>query len=421
MQKETLALHAGYDSKEGYASMAVPIYQTTAYNFGTTKLAAKRFLLEDLGQIYSRITNPTVEVFEKRVAILEDGASAIAVSSGQAAIFAAVINIAHVGDNILVSDKIYSNVLLNHTLKNFGITSKLFDAENPENLETLIDENTKAIFFESLSNPQISVAQTKQIADIANKHKLITIVDNTVATPVLFNPIKHGVDIVVHSASKYISGQGLTISGVIISSAKTNDKLVGNKRYAHFNEPDPSYHGLVYAELKDTFDIYTLKIRFGALREIGITLSAMGAFQLIQGLETLDLRVRKHSENALKVAQWLEKHPKVKKVNYPGLKSSKHYNYIKENFTNSLASGLLSFELDSFDTAVKVIDNTKIFSVVVNIGDSKSIITHPASSTHSQLSQEELKRAGFSKELVRISVGLENINDLLDDLDQALK
>lgn len=423
MQKETLATHFGYDQKSGFGTMAVPIYQTTAYDFGTGEVAADRFALRALGQIYSRLTNPTVDVLEARVAALENGAAAIATSSGQAAIFSAIANIAAAGENVLLSSKVYggSTTLITQSFKRFGISAKIFDPEKVDDLENQIDDKTRAIFFETLSNPQISVANVTKITEIANRHGVITIADNTVATPILFNPLNHGVDVVVHSASKYISGQGLSIAGIVVSSKELNKKLVGNPRYAHFNEPDESYHGLIYADLAGNFDLFTLRIRLSILRDFGVTLSAFNAFQLIQGLETLSIRIEKHSQNALKIAEFLQNHPKVKKVNYPGLKNSPAHEAVSKNFTNGLASGLLSFEVDSFEFAKKVLNSTKIFSVVVNIGDSKSIITHPASTTHSQLSSEELAKTGVGEGLIRLSVGIENADDLIADLAEALK
>ena len=285
----------------------------------------------------------------------------------------------------------------------------------------MIDDKTKAIFFETLSNPQIAIANVEKIVEIANKYGVVTVADNTVATPILFNPIKKGVDVVVHSASKYISGQGISVAGAIVSSEKLNQKLIGNKRYDHFNVAEDSYHGLVYADLVEAFDIYTLRIRLSLLRDIGATLSAFNAWQLIQGLETLSIRVKEHSKNALKVAEFLESHPKVKYVNYPGLKSSNLNAYVKANFTDGLASGLLSFEVADYETAKKVLDSVKIFSVVVNIGDSKSIITHPASTTHQQIPVDELAATGISPGLIRLSIGLENADDLISDLQEALK
>ncbi|EDO9794225.1 aminotransferase class V-fold PLP-dependent enzyme [Campylobacter fetus] len=423
MQKETLATHFGYNSKDGHGTMAVPIYQSTAYDFGSCETAANRFALKELGQIYSRLTNPTLDVFEARIAALEGAKAAISTSSGQAAIFYSIANLAEAGDNIIVAQKIYggATTLLTHTIKRFGIKAKIFDSDNADDLEALIDDKTKAIFFETLSNPQIAISNVDKIVQIANRHNVITIADNTVATPILFNPLKKGVDVVVHSASKYISGQGLSVAGAIASRDGLNDKLVGNPRYAHFNTPDESYHGLVYSDLKGMFDLFTLRIRLSLLRDIGATLSAFNAFQLIQGLETLSIRIKEHSKNALKVAEFLEKHTKVKSVNYPGLASSKLNSYVKANFTDGLASGLLSFDVGDGKTAAKILNNVKIFSVVVNIGDSKSIITHPASTTHQQLSKKELEDAGVSEGLIRLSIGLENADDLINDLKEAMQ
>ncbi|CZE47872.1 O-acetylhomoserine aminocarboxypropyltransferase/cysteine synthase family protein [Campylobacter geochelonis] len=420
MQKDTLALHEGYNSKDGFGTMSVPIYQTTAYDFGTGEVAADRFALRALGQIYSRLTNPTTDVLEARLAALEGGEAALAVASGQAAIFYSVANLAQAGENIIVAKKVYggSTTLLTHTIKRFGIEARVFDSDNADDLEALIDDKTRAIFFETLSNPQIAIPNLDKIVSIAQKYKIITIADNTVATPVLFNPIARGVDVVVHSASKYINGQGSAIGGIIVARKGLNDYIKGNSRYAHFNEPDESYHGLVYTDVP--LPIFTLRIRIALLRDIGATLSPFNAWVLIQGLETLTLRVKKHSENALKIAQWLEKHPKVKSVNYPGLKSASTYEKAQKYFLNGEASGLLSFDVGDFEYAKKILNSTEIFKVVVNIGDSKSIITHPASTTHSQLSETELNASGVPAGLIRLSVGLEDSNDLIKDLEKAL-
>lgn len=422
MQKATLATHAGYDSKSGFGSMAVPIYQSTAFDFGSADMAAARFALRELGPIYSRLTNPTCDVFEARVAALEGAAAAISTSSGQAAIFYAIANLAEAGDNIIIARKIYggATTLLTHTIKRFGIEARVFDADSAQGLEALIDEKTKAIYFETLSNPQIAIPDIKGIVKIAQKHKIVTIADNTVATPILCNPINLGVNVVVHSASKYISGQGLNIAGVIASAKETNAVLLANPRYAHFNEPDESYHGLVYANLAEVFDLFTLRVRLSLLRDIGASLQPQAAFQLIQGLETLPLRMKAHSENALKIAEFLNNHPKVKSVNYPGLKGDKFQARAKEYLVGG-ASGLVSFEVENAKVATTVLDSVKIFSIVVNIGDSKSIITHPASTTHQQLSPDELEKAEIAPGLIRLSVGIEDAQDLINDLDQALK
>ncbi|WP_033916380.1 O-acetylhomoserine aminocarboxypropyltransferase/cysteine synthase family protein [Campylobacter sputorum] len=423
MKKSTIATQFGYDSKEGYGSVNIPIHQTTAYDFGSAEEAANRFSLKSLGQIYTRLTNPTTDIFEAKMAALEEGEAAIGVSSGQAATFFAVANLASNGENIIISNKIYggSVSLFKHTMKRFGIEARVFDSDTADDLESLIDNKTKAIFFESLSNPQIAIPNLEKIAQVAKKYKIITIVDNTVATPILFNPFEHGFDVVIHSASKYINGQGSAIAGVIIERKGLNEYIKSNPRYAHFNEPDDSYHGLVYSELPPSFPIFTLRIRLALLRDIGATLAPFNSWILLQGLETLDLRIKQHSNSALKIASWLEKHPKVKSVNYPGLKSCNTYERAQKYLENGLASGLLSFDVGDFEFAKKILNSTKLFKVVVNIGDSKSIITHPASTTHSQLSEEELKSAGISQGLIRLSIGLEDVDDLINDLSEALK
>lgn len=423
MRDESIVTHFGYDSKVGEATMAVPIYQSTAYDFGTADIAARRFTLQDLGNIYTRLTNPTTSVFETRIAALENGVAAIATASGQAAIFYAVVNLVAAGENIIVANKVYggSTTLLTHTLKRFGIATKIFDSDEADDLENLIDNKTRAIFFETLSNPQIAIPNIEKIVEIANKFNIVTIADNTVATPILFKPLNYGIDVVVHSASKYISGQGLSLGGVIVSSRKLNKKLVGSTRYMHFNEPDESYHGLVYANVAETFDIFTLRIRFGLLRDTGATISPFNAWQMIQGLETLPLRIKAHSQNALKIAEFLSNHKAVKNVIYPGFKNSIGYKKAQKYFLDGMASGLLCFEVDSFEKAKSAMNKTKIFSVVVNIGDTKSIITHPASTTHQQVPIDDLENVGVSAGLIRLSVGIENIDDLIEDLTQALQ
>ena len=420
MTQETLALHHGYDKGGAYGTMAVPLFQTTAYDFGTAERAANLFALKELGPIYTRLNNPTTDVFESRVAALEGGAAAIATASGQSAIFFAIANLAEAGDNVIIAEKIYggATTLLTHTIKRFGIKAKIFNSDNADDLESLIDENTKAIFFESLSNPQIAIADVEKIVTIANKHNIITICDNTVATPILFQPLKHGVDVVVHSASKYMSGQGLAIGGVIVEREGLNEKLIGNPRYAHFNEPDESYHGLVYANLP--FPLFVLRVRLSLIRDIGAAISPYNAWLLIQGLETLAVRIERHSQNAKKVAAFLKGHPKVKSVSYPGLESDPKNDRAKKYFKEGLTSGLLNFEVADEETAKAVLNNTKLFAVVVNIGDSKSIITHPASTTHQQVPAADQLKAGITPGLIRLSIGLENADDLIEDLTIAL-
>ncbi|MDO7252340.1 O-acetylhomoserine aminocarboxypropyltransferase/cysteine synthase family protein [Helicobacter cappadocius] len=418
---QTLAIQAGY-TKDTQKTMSVPIYQSTAYEFDNAEQAGARFALKELGNIYSRLTNPTNDVLEKRLAALEGGASAVVTSSGSSAIFYAIANIAQAGDNILIADKIYggsSNLFL-HTLKRFGIQARVFCIDDISTLEALIDTKTKAIFFESLSNPQIAIAPIEEIVAIAKKHSIISICDNTVATPILCNPIKWGVDVVVHSLSKYISGQGSVIAGAIIDSPSLNHLIKNNPRYEHFNTPDTSYHGLVYADVN--LPIFNLRVRTALLRDIGASLSAFNSWIVLQGLETLKVRIYEHSLNAQKIASFLCDHPKIKSVNYPSIQNSPYKELAKKYFKDNLCSGLVSFEIKGdFEEAKKVCNSTNLFSIVVNIGDTKSLIVHPASTTHSQLSKEELEKANISSSLIRLSVGIEDAEDLIEDLTIALK
>ena len=421
MQKETIAVHGGYNNKEGWGTMSVPIAQTTAYAFRDAEHAANLFALKELGSIYSRLTNPTTDVLEQRFAQLEGGAAAICVASGQSAIFYAVANVAEAGDNILISDKLYGGAvtLLSHTLKRFGIKTKVFKSADAINLEEQIDENTKAIFFESLSNPQIAIADIEKIVEIAKRNGVLTICDNTVASAALFNPISWGVDVVVHSTSKYTNGQGTAIGGIIVERDGLAEFFKENpKRYYHFVEPDESYHGLVYTDVP--LPNFCLRIRLNLLRDIGACQSPHNSWLLLQTIETLDIRMEKHSNSALEVAKFLEANPKVTSVNYPGLESSPYYDKAQKYFKEGKASGLISFEAESYEAAKKVIDSAKLFSVVVNIGDSKSLIVHPASTTHSQMSEDELIAAGINPTTIRLSIGLENPKDLIEDLEKAL-
>ncbi|QKE30038.1 O-acetylhomoserine sulfhydrylase [Arcobacter acticola] len=421
MQNETIAIHAGYNKKEGHGSMAVPITQTTAYAFRDSEHAANLFALKELGPIYTRLNNPTTDVLEQRFAALEGGAAALCVASGQSAIFYSIANVAQAGDNILISDKLYGGAvtLLTHTIKRFGISAKVFKSEDASDLEEQIDDKTKAIFFESLSNPQIAVADVEKIVEIAKRNGVLTICDNTVASAALFNPIKWGVDVVVHSTSKYTNGQGTTIGGIIVERDGLASFFKANEnRYSDFTTPDASYHGLVYTDVP--LPNFCLRARLALLRDIGAVQSPHNSWLLIQTLETLALRVDKHSDNALEVAKFLESHPKVKAVNYPGLTSNKYYEKAQKYFKDGKSSGLISFDVSSFEEARKVIDSAKLFSVVVNIGDSKSLIVHPASTTHSQMSPEELAKAGVNPVTIRLSIGLENTVDLIEDLNQAL-
>jgi len=419
MHEQTLAIHAGYE-KDAMGTMAVPIYQTTAYEFRDTKHAANLFALKELGNIYTRLMNPTTDVFEKRFAALEGGVAAIGTASGMAAIFYAIANVAEAGDNIIVAKQVYggTTTLTGHTIKRFGIETRYFDVTNPSQIEDLVDEKTKIIIFESITNPSIDVADIDAIVEISQKHNIITCVDNTVGTPVLCKPFAHGVDLSVHSTSKYTTGQGLALGGIIVERENLVEKIKSNPRYKHFNTPDESYHGLVYSDLP--LPLFTLRVRLALLRDLGGAPSPFNSWLHIQGLETLPLRMKQHSSSALAIAEFLEGHPKVKKVNYPGLKSSVQHALAQKYFKDGMASGLLSFEVESKEEAQAIADATEIFSVVVNIGDSKSIITHPASTTHQQLSDKELIDAGIPGGLVRLSVGLEDTEDLIEDLTKAL-
>lgn len=418
--KETLALHGAYNF-DTQRSISVPIYQNTAYNFENLDQAAARFNLQELGNIYSRIGNPTSDVLGQRLANVEGGAFGIPVSSGMAACFYALVNLASSGDNVSYSNKIYggTQTLISHTLKNFGIEAREFDIDDLDSLEKVIDQNTKAIFFESLSNPQIAIADIEKITQIAKKHKIATICDNTVATPFLLQPFKHGVDIIVHSLSKYVSGQGSALGGALIERKDLNDLLKNNDRYKAFNTPDPSYHGLNLNTLD--LPIFSIRVIITWLRDLGASLAPQNAWLLLQGLETLAVRIEKHSQNAEKVANFLNSHPDIKGVNYPTLASNAYHNLFKKYFDKKLASGLLSFEARDYEHARRICDKTQLFLLAANLGDSKSLIIHPASTTHSQLSEEELQKAGIKKTTVRLSIGLENSDDLIADLKQAIE
>ncbi|EAL7628923.1 aminotransferase class I/II-fold pyridoxal phosphate-dependent enzyme [Campylobacter jejuni] len=418
--KETLALHGAYNF-DTQRSISVPIYQNTAYNFENLDQAAARFNLQELGNIYSRIGNPTSDILGQRLANVEGGAFGIPVSSGMAACFYALVNLASSGDNVAYSNKIYggTQTLISHTLKNFGIEAREFDIGDLDSLEKVIDQNTKAIFFESLSNPQITIADIEKITQIAKKHKIVSICDNTVATPFLLQPFKHGVDVIVHSLSKYVSGQGSALGGALIERKDLNDLLKNNDRYKAFNTPDPSYHGLNLNTLD--LPIFSIRIIITWLRDLGASLAPQNAWLLLQGLETLAVRIEKHSQNAEKVANFLNSHPDIKGVNYPTLASNAYHNLFKKYFDKNFASGLLSFEAKDYEHARRICDKTQLFLLAANLGDSKSLIIHPASTTHSQLSEEELQKAGITKATIRLSIGLENSDDLIADLKQAIE
>jgi len=421
MKQATKALHAGYE-KDSQKTMSVPIYMSTAFDFGSADFAASSFNLEQgTDNVYTRVGNPTTAILERRFAEVEGGSAALAVASGMGAIFYAILNIADTGDNIIVSNQLYGGTvtLFSQTLKRLGIESRYFDVHDTDGIEALIDEKTKCIFFESISNPSIDVPEFETLIDLANKHQLLTIVDNTVATPILCQPLLLGADVVIHSASKYTTGQGTAIGGLIVERKELSVKIKDNPRYPHFNTPEVSYHGLVFADSVVSPVLFTFRARMILLRDTGAVLSPFNAWLFIQGLETLSLRIKQHASNALAIAQWLEKQEVVKKVNYPLLENDKNYANASKYLTKG-ASGLLSFEVDNFETAKKILDRVEIFSIVANIGDSKSIINHSASTTHQQLSSEELKKAGVSEGLIRLSIGIEDVEDLIADLEKAL-
>ncbi|MFA5454054.1 MAG: O-acetylhomoserine aminocarboxypropyltransferase/cysteine synthase family protein [Sulfurimonas sp.] len=422
MDLQTKALHAGYE-KGAEGAMAVPIYQTTAYDFGTTDFAASSFNLEQgTDHVYTRVGNPTSAILERRFAELEGGSASLAVASGMAAIFYSILNITESGDNIVVSNQLYGGTvtLFTQTLKKLGIETRYFDIHSLHAIEPLIDDKTKCIFFEAISNPSIDVADFDEIIKISNKYNLLTIVDNTVATPMLLQPLLLGADVVVHSASKYTTGQGTAIGGLIVERKNLSLKIKGNSRYPYFNEPDPSYKGLVFADSVVSEILFTFRARMVLLRDTGAVISPFNAWLLIQGLETLSLRMREHSKNALEIAQWLKTQSVVVKVNYPLLEENKNYKNASKYLTRG-ASGILSFEVKSFEMAKSILDKVNLFSIVANIGDSKSIITHPASTTHQQLNEQELIACGVPSGLIRISCGLESAADLIADIKQALE
>jgi O-acetylhomoserine (thiol)-lyase len=415
---QTLALHAGHNTSETGGTRAVPIYQTTSYVFDNTDHAANLFSLAEPGYIYTRINNPTADILEQRLASLEGGIAAVATSSGSAALATTLLTLLKTGDHIVASNSLYGGTfnLLNVTLPRYGITTTFVDPEDTANFSKAINKNTRVVYIESVGNPKLDVLDIESISKIAKKSKLPLIVDNTVATPYLLKPIKYGADIVIHSTTKYITGNGTSIGGVIIDAGNFD---WSNGLFHEFTEPSAGYHGLVYHEALGPA-AFIAKVRIEGLRDLGSAPSPFNCFQTIQGLETLSIRIKKHSENALKVAEWLENQDKVDWVNYPGLKSSKYHNLSNKYLKNG-QSGIVTFGLKGgFESAKKLTDNTKIFSLLANFGDSKSLIIHPSSTTHQQLNEEQQKSTGVTSDLVRISIGLEDPNDLINDLKDAL-
>ena len=411
----TNALHAGHDTSQTSGTRAVPIYQSTAYIFNDSDHAANLFALAEPGNIYTRINNPTNDILEQRLAALEGGIAAVVTASGTSAIATTLLTLLKSGDHIVASSSLYGGTynLLSVTLPRHGITTTFVDPSDAENFKTAVRENTRTFFIESLGNPKLDVLDIEAISKKAQSSKVPLIVDNTVATPCLLNPIKYGANIVIHSLTKYINGNGTALGGAIID-AGTFDWT--NGKFPEFTEPSPGYHGLVYSKALEEA-AFIAKIRIEGLRDYGAALSPFNAFQIIQGLETLEVRIQKHSENALLLAQWLQKQDLVAWVNYPGLENSA-YKSLATRYLPKGQSGLVTFGVNGgYDAAKKIADNTKLFSLLANIGDTKSLIIHPASTTHQQLNDEAQASTGVTKDLIRLSVGLENIDDLKADLE----
>ena len=414
---ETLQLHVGQEQADPVTdSRAVPIYQTTSYVFHNSKHAADRFGLADAGNIYGRLTNSTQDVLEKRVAALEGGVAALAVASGAAAITYTIEALAQAGDHIVAQKTIYggSYNLLAHTLKDFGIETTFVDAHNLAELEGAIKANTKAVYLETLGNPNSDIPDIDKIAEIAHKHGLPLVIDNTFGTPYLIRPIEHGADIVVHSATKFLGGHGTTLGGIIVDSGKFDWKKSG--KYVPIAAPNPSYHGISFADAVGPAAFVTY-IRAILLRDQGATISPFNAFLLLQGVETLSLRLDRHVENTKKVVEFLSKHPQVEKVNHPSLKNHPDHALYEKYFPNGGAS-IFTFEIKGGkEAAWKFIDNLKIFSLLANVADVKSLVIHPATTTHSQLTDEELKDQGISQSTIRLSIGTEHVDDIIADLE----
>ena len=416
---ETKQLHVGQESADPVTdSRAVPIYQTSSYVFHNSEHAAARFGLTDAGNIYGRLTNPTEDIFEQRIAALEGGVAALAVASGAAAIAYTFQNLAQAGDHIVASKTIYGGTynLLEHTLPAYGITTTFVDANNLDEIRNAIQDNTKAVFIETLGNPNSNVVDIEEIAKIAHENKIPLVIDNTFGTPYLIRPIEYGADIVVHSATKFIGGHGTTIGGVIVDSGKFDWEASG--KFPSLVEPNPSYHGISFTKAAGPAAFVT-KIRAILLRDTGATLSPIHAFIFLQGLETLSLRVERHVENALKVVDYLSKHPQVEKVNHPSLPDAPTHDLYEKYFPNGGGS-IFTFEIKGgAEEAKKFIDNLKVFSLLANVADVKSLVIHPASTTHSQLSEEELLDQGIKPNTIRLSIGTEHIDDIIDDLEEA--
>jgi O-acetylhomoserine (thiol)-lyase len=419
-QLATQAVHAGQSPDPTTGARAVPIYQTTSYLFQDADHAGRLFALQEFGNIYTRIMNPTTDVFEKRVAALEGGAAALATASGQAAETLTILTLANAGDEIVSTTSLYGGTynLFHYTLPKLGIKVKFVDADDFDGVRALINDKTRAVYTESLGNPKLDIADIEQLAAIAHEHKLPLVIDNTSASPALLRPIEWGADIVVNSATKFLGGHGTAIGGVIVDAGKFDWAASG--RFKDFTEPDPSYHGLRVSEAFGPL-AFILKARIQGLRDTGAALSPFNAFLILQGIETLHLRMERHSQNALAVARHLAEHPGVEWVNYPGLESSPYYARTKKYLPNG-AGALVTFGIKGgYDAGKKFINSLELFSLLANIGDAKSLVIHPASTTHQQLSVEEQAATGVTPELVRLSVGIEDIRDILADIDQAIE
>ncbi|MEI8377457.1 MAG: homocysteine synthase [bacterium] len=420
MKFSTIALHGGQEPDSATNSRALPIYQTTAYVFDNSEHAANLFGLKEFGNIYTRLMNPTTDVLEKRVALLEGGVTALAVASGQAAITYAILNIAKAGDEIVSAAALYGGTynLFAHTLKRLGIKTIFVDSDNPADFEAAITEKTKLVYAETIGNPKLNVLDVEGLANVAHKHNIPLIVDNTVPSPYLLRPIEFGADIVVHSATKFLGGHGTSMAGIIVDSGKFDWAASG--KFSELVEPDPSYHGVSYTESFGNL-AYIIKARVQLLRDTGAALSPFNSFQIIQGIETLHLRMQRHSENALKVAKFLQKHENVSWVNYPGLENHKDYTLAQKYLPNGQGA-IIGFGIKGGKEAgIKFIDNVKLLSHVANIGDAKSLVIHPASTTHQQLSEAQRLATGVSEDFIRLSIGIEDIEDIIADIDQALK
>jgi len=420
LRPETLALHAGQSPDPTTKARAVPLYATTSYVFDDAAHAARLFGLQEFGNIYTRIMNPTTGVFEERIAALEGGVGALALASGQAAETLTILNLARAGQNIVSSSSLYGGTynLFHYTLAKVGIDVRFVDGSDPANYAAVTDENTRAWYAETIGNPRLDVADLDAVSAAAHAHGVPLIVDNTFA-PLLARPFDHGVDIVIHSATKWIGGHGTVIGGVVVDSGKF-DWAASPRFHADFVAPDPSYHGVSYTEAFGPL-AFILKLRVVGLRDLGAAISPWNAWQFIQGLETLPLRIARHSENALVVAQWLQAHPQVQWVNYPGLASHPTHEIAKRILTGGFG-GMITFGIKGgVDAGRKLIDSVKLFSLLANVGDAKSLIIHPASTTHQQLTADEQAATGVTEDLIRLSIGIEHVDDILADLDQALR